>query len=113
MTAETLVTYAQIHPNRNGSVCELLVVKVHQLDTLVCVLYRPPDTRIEEFSEVLHCLDNTLSSLPTPTPTVILMGDINLPQSCISWRRSEEGILVPTVAGHRDTETAGGKQDRL
>ena len=84
LTADTLLSYAQIHPNRNGSVCELLVVKVHQLDTVVCVLYRPPDTRLEEFSEVLHCLDNTLSSLPTPTPTVILMGDINLPQSCIS-----------------------------
>ena len=30
--------------------------------------------------------------------------------SCI---RSEEGLLVPLIAGQRDTETAGGKQDRL
>ena len=25
----------------------------------------------------------------------------------------EEGLLVPLVAGHREGETAGGKQDRL
>ena len=89
------------------------MVKVHQLDTVVCVMYRPPDTRIEEFTEMLKYLDHTLSSLPTPSPTVIFMGDMNLPQSCISWRRSEDGLLVPHVAGHRETETAGGKQDRL
>ena len=41
------------------------------------------------------------------------MGDFNLPKSCISWRWSEEGIFVPLVAGHREGETVGGKQDRL
>ena len=80
---------------------------------VVCVLYRPPDTRIEEFTGVLQYLDHTLSSLTTPTPTVILMGDMNLPQSCITWHRSEDGLLVPQVAGHRDTETAVRKQDQL
>ena len=109
LTGDMLASYAETHPHRSGSVCELLVVKVHQLDTVVCVLYRPPDTRLEEFSGVLQYLDHTLSSLPTPTPTVILMGDMNLPQSCISWRRSEDGLLVSHVAGHRETETAGGR----
>ena len=92
---------------------EMLVVKVHQLDTVVCIVYRPPDTRLEEFAGVLTCLDSTLSALPTPSPTMIFMGDMNLPKSCITWRRSEEGLMVPLVAGHRDKETAGGKQDRL
>ena len=41
------------------------------------------------------------------------MGDMNFPLTCIAWRRSEEGLLVPIVAGHREEETAGGKQDRL
>jgi hypothetical protein len=98
LTGDLLASYAQIHPNRSGSVCELLGVKVHQLDTVVCVMYRPPDTRIEEFTEMLQYLDHTLSSLPTPSPTVILMGDMNLPQSCISWRCSEDGLIVPHVA---------------
>ena len=91
----------------------MLVVKIHQLDTVVCIVYRPPDTRLEEFAGLLQCLDSTLSGLPTPSPTVIVMGDMNLPKSCILWRRSEDGLLVPIVAGHRDGKTAGGKQDRL
>ena len=41
------------------------------------------------------------------------MGDLNLPKSCISWTQSDEGILVPRVASHRDGESLGGKQDRL
>ena len=113
LSGDILASYAKQHPARGGSVCEMLVVKVHQLDTVVCVVYRPPDTRLEEFAGLLQCLDSTLSALPTPTPTVIVMGDMNLPQACISWRRSEDGLLVPIVAGHREGETAGGKQDRL
>ena len=92
--------------------CEMLVVKVHQLDTVVCVVYRPPDTRIDEFAGLLQCLDSTLSALPTPSPTVIAMEDLNFPQSCIAWKYSMDGLLLP-VAGHREDETAGGKQDRL
>jgi hypothetical protein len=53
LTGDVLATYA-------NSVCELLVVKIHQLDTVVCVLYRPPDTRLEEFAGLLKCLDETL-----------------------------------------------------
>ena len=86
---------------------------IHQLDTVVCLVYRPPDTRLEEFAGLLQVIDNTLSQLASPTPTIILMGDFNLPKTCISWKWSDDGILVPLVAGHRDEETAGGKQDRL
>ena len=113
LTGDTLASHAQVHPQRGGSVCELLIVHIHQLDTVVCLVYRPPDTRLEEFAGLLQVIDNTLSQLASPTPTIILMGDFNLPKTCISWKWSDGGILVPLVAGHRDEETAGGKQDRL
>ena len=41
------------------------------------------------------------------------MGDLKFPKTCITWQYSEEDTLVPIVAGHRDGETAGGKQDCL
>ena len=113
LTGDTIASYNQVHPQRGGSVCELLVVHIHQLDTVVCLVYRPPDTRLEEFSGLLQCLDSTLSKLPSPTPTVIVMGDFNFPKSCISWKHSDQGVLIPLVAGHREEETVGGKQDRL
>ena len=113
LSCDILASYAAAQPLRGGSVCELIVAKIHQLDTVVCVLYRPPDTRLEEFSDLLKSLDSTLAALPSPAPTVIVMGDLNFPKSCITWRSSDEGLLVPVVGGHRNCETAGGKQDRL
>ena len=106
LTGDILATYA-------NSVCELLIVKIHQLDTIVCLAYRPPDTRLSEFKGLLKCLDDTLSSLEAPAPNIILLGDFNLPHTSVTWNRSEDGLIVPTVASHREEETAGGKQDRL
>ena len=110
LTADILCTY-------DNGVCELLVAKVHQLDTVVAVVYRPPDTRISEFSDMLDKLDSCMSSLPAPTPTLSIMGDFNFPRHSLAWSRGEDegscGDIIPIVAGHREGETAGGKQDRL
>ena len=97
----------------DNKVCQFMVVKIHQLETVITVFYRPPDTRLAEFTEALQKLDMILAALPAPTPTVTVMGDLNLPKSAVQWIRGEEGHLVPLVANHRDGETAGGKQDRL
>ena len=44
----------------DNQVCGLLVVKIYELDTVVCVCYRPPDTTLTEFDDILKCLDNAL-----------------------------------------------------
>ena len=106
LSADTLASYS-------NSVCELLIVKILQIDTVVCVAYRRPDTKLAEFAGLLKCLEDTLSVLPTPSPTIVLMGDFNLGHRNVVWRQSEEGFLVPDVAGHHEEEPAGGKQDRL
>ena len=103
----------------DNGVCELLVVMVHQLNTIAVVMYRPPDTRIDEFSQILAKLDSILIDASTPTPNIAIMGDFNFPRSSVVWTRCGEddngsdGDLVPLVAGHKEVETAGGKQDRL
>ena len=81
----------------DNGVCELLAVMVHQLNTVVVVAYRPPNTRVSEFSELLSKLDNIFKELPTPTPAITVMGDFNFPKSCISWSRcdGEDNDLVP------------------
>ena len=99
----------------DNGVCELLVVMIYQLNTLAIVMYRPPDTRLSEFSELLVKLDDTLEGLSTPTPTIVLMGDFNFPKQSIVWSRpyGDETDLVPLVHNHRDGEVTSGKQDRL
>ena len=110
--------------SHDNGVCGLLVVMIHQLNTVVAVVYRPPDTRFHEFNDILVKLDLCLANLPAPTPTIALLGDFNLPRQCLTWSRCSDGSdgvegpdgdgdLVPVVAGHRDSETLGGKQDRL
>ena len=37
----------------DNGVCELLVLKIHSLNTVLAIIYRPPDTRLSEFSPAL------------------------------------------------------------
>ena len=79
LTGEVLCSYS------NG-VCEVLIVKVYQLDTIVVVLYRPPDTDLCEFTPILNKIDSVLQNLPAPAPNITLMGDLNFPSSVITWQ---------------------------
>jgi hypothetical protein len=53
-----------------------------------------------------------LSDLPDPTPNIVLMGDFNFQDKHLSWVRSEDGILVPLVHGHRQSAAEEGQQVR-
>ena len=55
--------------SHSNGVCEVLVVHVHQL-TIATVIYRPPDTRLSEFSPILGKLENVSKiCLPQPLPS--------------------------------------------
>ena len=57
----------------SNGVCELLMVKVHQLDTIVVLVYRPPDASFNEFSPILKKIESVLQNLLAPTPNITLM----------------------------------------
>ena len=87
----------------SNSVCELLVVKVHQINTILIVIYRLPDTKLSEFMPVIRKVECLQQSLPTPSPNIVMMGDFNFPKHVMSWV-SVDGVNVPNVAGHRAAE---------
>ena len=93
LTGEVLCSYS------NG-VCEVLIVKVYQLDTIVVVVYRPPDTDFSEFTPISNKNDSVLQNLPAPAPNITLMGDLNFPSSVITWQVAD-GLVLPRVEGHR------------
>ena len=82
----------------NGT-CEMIIVMVHQLNTVVAVCYRPPNTRFGQFSGMLDLLDSTISSLPSPTPNLVWMGDFNFTRNCIEWQVADDGDVIPVMKG--------------
>ena len=78
----------------DNGVVQLLVLKIHSLNSVMVVMYRPPDTRLSEFSPALSELDKFLSDLPSTIPSMFMMGDMNFPSSAMSWSRVD-GHLIP------------------
>ena len=104
LTGETLCSHS------NG-VCEVLVMHVHQLNTIVTIIYRPPETCLSEFASILNMLEKVFQKLPLPAPTITIMGDLNFPSSAMTWQMVD-GVLLPRVDGHRlsghDSSSEGG-----
>ena len=101
LTGEVIGTF-------DNGVCCMLVCRIHQLNTLVCVAYRPPNSMFSDFTDMTAHIDDVLRESQKPGETVILMGDFNFPRDVIKWKRDEdEGFLYPVVADHRDGEDGG------
>ena len=96
----------------DNRVVEFVVVKACSLNTVFCCIYRPPDTSLQEFSQALTELKKILADIPTPTPTLVLGGDLNFPKDVISWQNIE-GSLVPQVGEHRGEGNGVGPKVRV
>ena len=62
--------------------------RLQPLNTFLCVVYRQPNDQAhgnrstaEEFNKLLEQLTHEISSLPTPTPSILIAGDFNLPHT--------------------------------
>ena len=72
----------QVLLSESNSVCESLVLKVKSLETILISIYRPPDSRLEEFSEVLGNVKTTIDNAVENDPKMINLlevGDFNFP----------------------------------
>ncbi|XP_076069761.1 uncharacterized protein LOC143041638 [Oratosquilla oratoria] len=66
----------------NGTV-ELLKIYIKNLDMLVMTVYRPPNTTLDKFEEILARMRVVLDTLLKSTTEVMILGDFNLPH--IHW----------------------------
>ena len=97
----------------SNGVCEYLLVRVHQLNHYIAVVYRPPDTSLAEFRQLLSVMDGDLSSLPAPTPDISFLGDLNFSSKDVQWRTNDDGDLFATIHPHRDSSDTGGAKVRV
>ena len=85
----------------SNSVCELLIVFIEKIQLhLVCV-YRPPDTKHEEFTPCLSKIENYLSCISS-NDNVMVLGDFNFP--FLSWYESEESVIYRVKKGANSDE---------
>lgn len=68
---------------------EMVTVYIENLNILNIVIYRRPDARMCNFSELLKKIRQTLKEMKAPEPTVILSGDFNFP--FVKWKRQLNG----------------------
>ena len=86
----------------SNSVCELLIIKEETLNLHIICVYRPPDTRSEEFQPCLNKIKTYLDLVPT-TDNVLMIGDFNFRH--LKWYEVENTIIHNLESGSkRDTQ---------
>ena len=65
--------------------CEMVAIKIPEIQTINIVIYRPPKTKMQEFDIILNKIKEIFSKLSKPDPTIILSGDFNFP--FVKWKR--------------------------
>ena len=79
----------------SNSICDLLIVKLHQPSLISILMYRPPTCSITEFNDIILKTKSYIMSLPSPLPNIIMLGDFNFPN--IDWSCSTTSC--PPMAG--------------
>ena len=64
----------------SNSVCDLLIVKILSPDQIIILVYRHPCSPLSDFDDTITKTRESIISLPTPLPNIILIGDINMPE---------------------------------
>jgi len=67
----------------------MVAVYIEKLNIINIVIYRPPDARVFNFSEILKNVREILKEVKAPEPTVIVAGDFNF--AFLKWKRGING----------------------
>ena len=71
---------------------EMVAVYIEKLNIINIVIYRPPDARVFNFSEILKNVRGILKEVKAPEPTVIVAGDFNF--AFVKWKREINGGCI-------------------
>ena len=95
------ISTCEIDSKSNG-VCEMIITEHPTLDLSIVTVYRPPDTTLAEFTEILQMVDKHLTT--TKFTNSVIAGDFNFPPEVVSWVTTpEDGIVpVPTTCVSRE-----------
>ena len=83
--------------SNSNTVCETLIVKIVSINLVICLIYRPPNCKQQEFIPCVEEIRNILSN--HQSSKIILLGDMNFPQ--IDWTDTAHPKM-PTMADQSD-----------
>ena len=72
--------------------CEMVAIKIPNIQTINIVIYRPPGTKLSDFIIILNKIEEIFNELKAPEPTILLSGDFNFP--FVKWKRLENGACT-------------------
>ena len=85
---DDLASPSEVLLQYSSGVIECTCIKVHNLNLVICSIYRQPNDPVggnkstsDEFQTFLDSLSEVFDSLPTPTPNLLVAGDFNLPKA--------------------------------
>ena len=84
-------------------VCELLIIKISNINLIIILIYKPPDTTKDQFDIMIQKIRTVLDDQGTPSPNIIMLGDLNLPN--MDWKMVENNV-IPEWKGRREHKEA-------
>ena len=89
--------------SKSNRVCELLTTAHSARDLSILTMYRPPDTTLTEFTEILDLAEEHISS--SKSSHYVLTGDFNFPPEIVTWSETcSELIPLPTPCRTADAK---------
>ena len=68
----------------DNEICEAVMCTIESIKTIVISVYRPPDTKNEEFVPMMKSIEEYISKASVDShKDIIVMGDFNIP--CVDW----------------------------
>jgi len=69
--------------NSSNQFCSSLCINILQLNIILVVIYRPPNSPLSSFNEMIMELQQKLKDMESPIPDIMFLGDFNFPN--IIW----------------------------
>lgn len=74
--------------------CMVVAIFIETINTINIVIYRPPDTKLPVFSQIIGSVETLLSKMKIPEPSILVTGDFNFP--FVKWTRGPQLIFILT-----------------
>ena len=65
--------------------CEMVAVRIPEMNVVIITVYRPPSATKEDFKVIINEIDKIIQNLEKPEPNILINGDFNF--SFIEWEK--------------------------